>query len=103
MYMLFKVYRLRRAGRRLDWRDVVNEAPHVGELISHVVTSRGHPYNALSLRPVASPALARAVPDLYEPTLLGFSTLALRLRGYERLDEPDGARAVLQEWHCELP
>jgi hypothetical protein len=47
--------------------------------------------------------MASAVPDLYEPTLLGFSTLALRLRGYERLDEPGGARAVLQEWHCELP
>ena len=101
--MLFKVYRLRRAGRRLDWRHVVNEAPHVGQLISHVVTRRGRQYNAVSLRPVASPARASAIPDLYEPSLLGISTLALRLRGYERLDHPDGARAVLQEWHCELP
>jgi hypothetical protein len=81
----------------------VNEAPQVGELITHVVTRRGRQYKAVSLRPVAAPAQASAIPDLYEPTLLGVSTLALRLRGYERLDEPGGARAVLQEWHCELP
>jgi len=35
--------------------------------------------------------------------LLAISSLAFRLRGYERLEERDGARAVLQEWHCELP
>ena len=49
--MLFKVYRLRRAGRRL------------------VATSRGRQYNAVSLRPVASAARASAIPDLYEPAL----------------------------------
>jgi hypothetical protein len=35
--------------------------------------------------------------------LLGVYPLALRLRGYERLEEAEGVRAVLQEWHCELP
>jgi hypothetical protein len=44
--MRFKVYRLRRSGRRLAWPDVVNAAPHVGELIVHTVTSGGRRYNA---------------------------------------------------------
>jgi hypothetical protein len=101
--MRFKVYRLRRAGRRLQLRDVLNEAPHFGELVTHIVTRRGRQYSAASLRPVASPAREPQIPDLYEPTLLGMSPLALRLRGYERLDDGEGSRAVLQEWHCELP
>ena len=101
--MRFRVYRLRRAGRRLDWRDVVNGTPHVGELITHVVATRGRQYSALSLRPIDAPAGEPAIPDLFEPVLLSVSSLALRLRGYERLDEREGTRAVLQEWHCELP
>jgi hypothetical protein len=101
--MRFKVYLLRRGGRRLDWRDVVNGPAHVGELITHILTSGGRQYSAASLRPIAAPVADAQVPDLYEPVLLGVHSLALRLRGYERLDERDGVRAVLQEWHCELP
>lgn len=101
--MRFKVYLLRRAGRRLAWRDVVNHPAHVGELITHVVTSQGRQHSAASLRPVGAPAGAPSIPDLYEPVLLAISSLAFRLRGFERLEERDGARAVLQEWHCELP
>jgi len=100
--MRFKVYRLRRAGRRRDWREVVNEPPQIGDLIMHLVTSRGRQYSAASLRPTGAPAGEPPIPDLYEPVLLGVYPLALRLRGYERLEEDDGARAVLQEWHCEL-
>ena len=48
--MRFKVYRLRRSGRRLPWRDVVNEAPQIGELIMHLVTSRGRQYSVASTR-----------------------------------------------------
>ena len=98
--MRFKVYRLRRAGRRLEWRHIVS--PDVGELITHLVASGGREYRALSLRPLDAPAGPPAIPDLYEPALLGVSALALRLRGYERLEDAEGARAVLQEWHCEL-
>ena len=101
--MRFKVYLLRRGGRRLDWRDVVNHPPHVGELVTHLVTSRGRQYTAATLRPLGAPVATPAVPDLYEPVLLGVYSLAFRLRGYERLEEREGARAVLQEWHCELP
>jgi hypothetical protein len=48
--MRFKVYRLRRSGRRRAWREVVNEPPQLGELIMHVVTSHGRQYSAASLR-----------------------------------------------------
>jgi hypothetical protein len=41
--------------------------------------------------PLAEPA----IPDLYEPVLVGVSTLALRLRGYERLEDGGIGRAVL--------
>jgi hypothetical protein len=105
--MRFKVYLLRRGGRRLDWRDVVNQPPHFGELLTHLVSNRGRQYSAATLRPVdaaaGTPAGGPSVPDLYEPVLVGVSSLAFRLRGYERLEDRAGVRAVLQEWHCELP
>jgi hypothetical protein len=41
------------------------------------------------------------IADLYEPVLVGFSLLALRIRGFERAEGPQGPFAVLQEWHCE--
>jgi hypothetical protein len=101
--MRFKVYRLRRSGRRLAWRDALNVQPEVGELVTHLVAARGRTYAAASLRPAGAPVAEPAIPDLYEPVLVGVSTLALRLRGYERLEEAGIVRAVLQEWHCELP
>lgn len=100
--MRFKVRLLRRVGRRLAWRDVLNGAHHVGELVTHVIDIGGERYTVLSLRP-ADPARAPAIPDLYEPVLLGFSPLAFRLRGFERVPDPDGRFAVVQEWHCEAP
>lgn len=96
--MKFKVYLLRRAGRRLDWREVRNGSCHLGHLISHAVDIGGERYAVLSLRP-EHPVQSAAVADLYEPVLVGFHMLAFRLRGFERL----GRGAVVQEWHCELP
>jgi hypothetical protein len=46
---------------------------------------------------------AAQIPDLYEPVLLGFATLAFRVRGYERVERGGEAIGVVQEWHCELP
>ena len=43
------------------------------------------------------------VPKLYEAVLLGFAPIAFRLRGFERVEGPDGGSAVVQEWHCEMP
>ena len=47
--------------------------------------------------------VAAPIPDLYEPVLFAFSTLAFRLRGFERIEDTRGGFAVVQEWHCELP
>jgi hypothetical protein len=43
------------------------------------------------------------LPDLYEPVLLGFAPLAFRLRGFERVEGPEGPFAVVQEWRCDVP
>jgi hypothetical protein len=49
--------------------------------------------------PVA-PAL---LPPLHCPVMLGVFTLAIRLRGFERVERGSGTYGVVQEWHCELP
>jgi hypothetical protein len=95
----FKVYLLRKRGRRLPWREVQNGPAYVGDLITHSVDVSGERYKVLGLRP-ADPIGEPPIPELYEPVLLGFSPLAFRIRGFERLDE---AGLVVQEWHCEAP
>jgi hypothetical protein len=98
----FKVYLLRKRGRRLPWREVQNGPRHVGELITQAVDVKGQRYQVVTLRP-ADPMVHSPIPELYEPVLLGFYTLAFRLRGFERAGGPDGDFAVVQEWHCEAP
>lgn len=100
--MRFKVYRLRRRGRRLPWREVINGPAFVGELISHAVEAGGERYNMLTLRPL-DPMAPPLIPDLYEPVLLRFAPLAFRLRGYERVEGEGAPFSVVQEWHCEAP
>jgi len=56
----------------------------------------------LTLRP-DDPVAEPPIPGLYEPALLRFAPLSFRLRGFERVEGPEGASTVLQEWHCELP
>jgi len=99
----FKVFQLRRRGRRLPWRDVLNGPAYVGELLSHVVDRGGERYNVICLQAIDSPIAQHAIPDLYEPVLLGFSPLAFRLRGFERWEGQEGAFSVVQEWHVERP
>jgi hypothetical protein len=66
------------------------------------VTIREERYNLTSLR--AKDRVAPSpLPPLYEPVLLGFSTLAFRLRGFESVNRGTSSFAVVQEWHCELP
>jgi hypothetical protein len=62
----------------------------------------GERYLVATLRPL-DPIAPAPVPDLYEPVLVGFSTLAFRLRGFERVEAASGHFSVVQEWHCELP
>lgn len=73
---------------------------HVGQLVSHYVDLKGERHKVLTLRP-ADPMTELPIPELYEPVLVGFSLLAFRIRGFERAEGPDGAFAVVQEWHCE--
>jgi hypothetical protein len=100
--MRFKVYLLRYRGRRLPWRDVVNGQKYVGDLVSEQVTIGAERYNLISLR-AADPVAPSPIPTLYEPVLLGFSTLAFRLRGFESVNRGTSSFGVVQEWHCELP
>jgi hypothetical protein len=100
--MRFKVYLLRYRGRRLAWRDVLNGPKYVGDLVSHDVTVNEERFNVLTLHD-ADPVARSPIPDLYQPVLLGFSPLAFRLRGFERVERGTSEAGVVQEWHCELP
>lgn len=100
--MRFRVYPLRYRGRRLAWRDVVNGPKYVGDLVSEQVTIGEERYQLLTLRPT-DPAAPSPLAPLYEPVLLGFFTLAIRVRGFESVHRGTGAFGVVQEWHCELP
>jgi hypothetical protein len=100
--MRFKVYLLRRLGRRRPWRDVKNGHTYLGTLITHLETRNGEQYNVLQLQP-SDPMSTDRPPKLYEPVLLGFAPLAFRLRGFERVESGDGDYGVVQEWHVEMP
>jgi hypothetical protein len=100
--MRFKVYLLRYQGRRLAWRDVINGPKYVGDLVSEQVTLGEERYNVISLR-AEDPVAPSPIPPLYEPVLLGFFTLAFRLRGFESVNRGTSAFGVVQEWHCEMP
>ena len=100
--MKFKVYLLRRSGRRLPWREVQNGPHYVGHLITHSVLVKGQRYQAATLQP-ADPMAEPLVLELYEPVLIGFTVLGFQLRGFERIEGSAGPMAVVQEWHCETP
>jgi hypothetical protein len=96
----FKVYLLRRRGRRLPWREVQNGRTYLGRLVTHLEQHNGEQYSVLQLEP-SDPMSADRPPALYEPVLLGFAPLAFRLRGFERIEGEDGGYSVVREWHVE--
>lgn len=100
--MRFKVYPLRYRGRRLEWREVRNGPAYVGDLLSHSIEFGGVRYRVAALSGISSPSAAQ-LADLYEPVLVGFSALAFRLRGFERVARHESWIGGVQEWHCELP
>lgn len=93
---------LRLRGRRLPWRDVQNGLAYEGDLVTYEMQAGGGRVIAATLMG-RDPAVPKQLPDLFEPVMTGISTLAFRLRGFERHDGPDGPYSVAQEWHCELP
>jgi len=90
---------MRQRGRRLPWRQIESGPSYVGALISYTTKHGESIYNVLSLQS-GNPAESRSLPDLYEPALVRFAPNAFVLRGYERLDTPEGAVSVVQEWQC---
>jgi hypothetical protein len=99
--MRFLVRPLRYRGRRLAWRDVQNSTPFDGDIVTYELHTKGGRVFAATLNG-RDPAAAKALPDLYEPVLVGMAPSAFRLRGFERHYGPDGPYSVAQEWHCEM-
>jgi len=97
--MRFKVFLLRRAGRRVSWQEARNGPSYVGRLVTHLEQHGGSHYKVTTLQP--DDPMQQPKPALYEAQLIGFAPIAFRLRGFERLEDGSGVRSVLQEWHIE--
>ena len=100
--MQFRVYPMRKRGRRLSWREIENSPSFVGTLQSYRIKHGEQDFEAISLQ-TGSPAERKPLPDLYEPVLEGFAINAFILRGFERVETPEGHIGVVQEWHCRDP
>ena len=98
--MRFKVYLLRRHGRRLPWSEAQNGPTYIGRLVTRLEQQAGERYSVLDLHPL-DPMSTQKPPPLYEPVLVTFAPIAFRLRGYERIEAAEGAYSVVQEWHVE--
>jgi hypothetical protein len=72
------------------------------DLVSEQITVGEERFNLISLR-ADDPVAPSPIPPLYEPVLLGFFTLAFRLRGFESVNRGTSSFGVVQEWHCEVP
>ena len=100
--MIFKVYLMRRGGRRLSWLEIANGPAYVGDLRTSTGQCKEFTYEFAEL--ITPGGIATSVlPPLYEPVLTGIAPLAMVLRGFERMKEPEGHYSVIQEWHCEMP
>ena len=101
--MQFKVYPLRRRGRRISWREVRNSPPYSGDLITHIREVNRELIVVATLMNAEAPATSTLLPDLYQPVLAWVTPLAMRLRGFEHCEDAKGGFSVVQEWHCEMP
>ena len=97
--MRFKVYLLRRRGRRLSWQQARNGPSFVGRLVTHLEDHAGEQYKVTTLQP--DDPMQEPKPALYEAQLVGFAPVAFRLRGFERIEGAEGPHSVVQEWHIE--
>jgi hypothetical protein len=100
--MRFRVFPLRRKGRRLAWRDVLNGPSYTGDVITHIREVKGEFLVVATLTNPVAPATAQLLPELHVPVLVWITPLALRMRGFERCEDSEGVFSVVQEWHCEL-
>src|SRR4051812_22201959 len=98
--MKWRVRLMRKAGRSISWKLVLNEPGLVGHIRTNVSHGNGAPYRLAVLHSNDS-LIAKGI-ELLEPQLVMLGDQALILRGYERLESDDGPFTVLQEWRCEL-
>ena len=77
-----------------------NGRSYIGVLVSRLTTVADEQHCVLELRPT-DPMSTDSPAPLYQPMVIGFAPLAFRLRGFERIESPDGGYAVVQEWHIE--
>ncbi|BDB13322.1 hypothetical protein [Acidithiobacillus ferrooxidans] len=94
--MLVSVHTLRVRGRRIGKSEIPRAAPTQGDLRTH--------YQGVILVATLEPALprdSRPLPPLYDPRIMLISPQAIRLMGFEKVGEGDGATTYLQEWLCE--
>jgi hypothetical protein len=96
--MIFEGYLIRRDGRRLR----SSQRRQSGGWTLRCVTTRVSTYKVAE---IVTPGgiCRRLLPPLYEPVVISIAPLAIRLRGFERMKEPEGYYSVIQEWHCEMP
>lgn len=99
----FKVLPLRYCGRKLSWREVKNGPAYTGDVVTFIREVKGELIVVATLTNTESPATQALLPELYQPALVWVTPLALRLRGFERCANGEGAFSVVQEWHCEVP
>jgi hypothetical protein len=96
--MRCRVYPLRRRGRRLPWREVVNAPSFEGDLSTHYLSLRDARYLVAKLVAPGDALCRPLLPELYEPVLTNVGNGVLVLRGFER----DREAGMVQEWRCEL-
>ena len=98
--MRWRVYQLRRRGRRVSWREVQRRPFFEGELGTYYLMLKTERVFVASLvRERAK--MSRMLPDLYEPVLVTLADDVIILRGFEKVGDGDTAYAVVQEWRCE--
>src|SRR3954469_17519169 len=97
--MKWRVRFMRKAGRRIPWKVLINEPGLVGHIRTNISHGSGAPYRLAVLHSNDSP-IAKGI-ELIEPQLLMLGDQALILRGFERLQNDHGPFTVLQEWRCE--
>jgi hypothetical protein len=98
--MKWRVRLMRKAGRRIPWKIVINDPGHVGTIRTQVCTyGSQEPY---SIAVLSGESVIANELELLEPQLLMLGDQALILRGYERLRDDEGRFTLLQEWRCEI-
>jgi hypothetical protein len=86
----------------MSWQDISNGHAYVGDLRTVEGLSKECHYTCAELISTGG-VTKHLLPRLYEPVLIGIAPLAMVLRGFERMKEPEGYYSVVQEWHCEMP